>query len=80
MELSVGEMLKTISEAGVIGLLVLVGVGLVKKWWVVGWAYDDVRAERDEWKELALSGTRTTERAVEVVAKRTRAAKKDAEE
>ncbi len=66
MELSVREILSVISDGGVLGLLILILYGLQKRWWVVGWAYDEVRTERDEWKELALSGTRAAERAVDL--------------
>jgi hypothetical protein len=66
VEVSLPEILKTVGDAGVLGLLILILYGLTKKWWVVGWAYEEVRKERDEWKELALSGTRAAERAVDL--------------
>lgn len=61
-----GTITNIVQSGGVVGLLVLFMVGLVKRWWVVGWAYDDCRRERDEWKELALTGTRAAERAVDL--------------
>lgn len=53
-----------ISNAGLVGLLVLIIVGGAKRMWVFGWVYENALAEKDEWKELALSGTTVAEKAV----------------
>ena len=38
-------------KLGVISLLLLALIGGVKKWYVFGWQYDELKAERDElWK------------------------------
>lgn len=58
------EILKIISEAGVIGLLiVIVWTGLTKKW-VFGWYAEEIIKDRDEWKEAAKSGTYLAKTAV----------------
>jgi hypothetical protein len=71
VELSLRELLSVISDGGVLGLLIMILFGLVKRWWVVGWVYEDCAKERDEWKDLALSGTRAAEQAVTLAQKRT---------
>ncbi len=58
------QILNIINNFGVVGLLVLILAGGMRRWWVWGWTYDDIVAERDTWKDLALSGTSLAERAV----------------
>lgn len=70
--ISLKDILNFASDAGVIGLLVFVLVGGAKKWWVWGWSYEELVKDRDEWKELALSGTNLAERAVDLAAKKPR--------
>lgn len=48
------QVLVTIRDAGVVGLLVLVIVGGYRKWWAWGFLYDQVVKERDEWKDKYL--------------------------
>lgn len=40
-------------------------VGLLREWWVLGREYRRERADKEEWKKLALSGTKIAELAVE---------------
>jgi hypothetical protein len=62
--MTVVELVELFRDAGLLGALVLwIWMGL-KKLWVWGWAYDEMRKDRDEWKRLALSGARTAEAAV----------------
>lgn len=60
------QLLKAVSDAGVIGLLVVFVVGIVRRWWVPGWLYREKEAECNVWKELALQGTRLTGAAIKV--------------
>lgn len=53
-----------LGPAGVTVLLLLITFGGWKKWWVFGWQYKDMEAEKNEWKEAALRGTRVAERVV----------------
>jgi len=46
-----------------VALLVIIYTG-VRKIWVFGWYAREVKADRDEWKEAALRGTRVAERVV----------------
>lgn len=46
-----------------VALLIIIYTG-IKKIWVFGWYAREVRADRDEWKEAALRGTRVAERVV----------------
>ena len=58
------ELISVISDFGVIGLLVVIIATGFRRYWVFGWVYDQVRAERDEWKAMALEGCDLAERAV----------------
>ena len=69
--LDLPSVLKMASQAGVIGLLLIILVGGFRKWWVFGWQYKDaqdqikkVEAERDDWRNLALHGTNLAEQTV----------------
>lgn len=49
-------------------MFALVGIfAFYKKWIVPGWLYRDTVAEKNEWKDAALRGTRVAERAVSIV-------------
>lgn len=62
-----GGVLDYLSRGGVLGLLALVIVGSVRKWWVPAWYATELERERDEWKSMALSGTRLAERSSSVL-------------
>ena len=53
-----------VDKAGVVGVLILVIAGFVKKWWVLGWTYRECQDREHEWKRLALAGTRIAEHFV----------------
>ena len=60
----------------VAGLLGFVLYGGWRRWWVWGWAYKDVlerlatlERDRDEWKFMAMTGTRTAHTAVSLAEK-----------
>lgn len=60
------------SVAGPLGaFVVLCGFvwGLFKRWIVIGWTYQDMKEDRDRWREIALSGTKLAHRAVDVIDK-----------
>lgn len=48
-------------------LLIAVVWGGIKRWWVFGWAYEELKQERDEWKMLAKTGTMVAEAGVRTV-------------
>jgi hypothetical protein len=50
---SLAEWLDIAQRGGTLALGIIFCVGLAKKWWVVGSAYEEVRKERDEWQRLA---------------------------
>ncbi len=60
------EIIQTVRDAGVTGLLVFALIGGFRRWWVFGWQHNEVVKERDEWKRLALHGTNLSEKTVEV--------------
>jgi hypothetical protein len=65
------DILKIVSQAGVVGLLLIILVGGFRKWWVFGWQYKEaieqqkkIEQERDDWRNLALHGTNLAEQTV----------------
>ena len=50
-----------IQTGGVIAILILVIVGFVKKWWVMGWQYKAVEESNARWMELALKSANLVE-------------------
>ena len=63
-----------LSKADVVGILVFIIVSGMKKVWVFGWIYiqtmhdlEEMRSERDEWKELAWNNSGLAERAITIV-------------
>lgn len=69
-QITLSDILSTVRDAGVIGLLVIIIVGGHRKWWVWGYLYDQVLKERDEWKTLALRGTELADRMVTITKRR----------
>jgi hypothetical protein len=55
--------LQFVRDGGVIGLLIVIVIGNLRQWWVPNWVYQDAVRDRDEWKQLALSGTAIAEKS-----------------
>lgn len=51
-------------DAGVIGVLVIIIVGGIKKLWVWGWQYREMERDRDFWRDTALRALNISEAAV----------------
>lgn len=68
--ITLAQVLSTLRDAGVIGLLVMIILGGYKKWWVWGYLYEEAKKEADEWKEIALKGTELADRMVDISKKR----------
>jgi hypothetical protein len=67
------ELLKLISQGGVLGILIFMVFGGYKQWWVFGWTYREEKErtskaekERDDWRDLALHGTNLAEQTVDL--------------
>jgi len=56
-------------KLGIVGILFVALLGGMRKWWVWGWAYDQVVAERDEWKHLALKSFELASKVTEAAEK-----------
>ena len=63
----VATLSELIQTGGVVSLLLTFIVGGIRRWWVWGWQYDDLRKSHDEWKTIALAGSNLSRRAVEIV-------------
>lgn len=62
-----------IQSGGLIGLFIIILWGGIKKWWVFGWQYNELKErqvkmgeELNGWKELALRSTNLAESLQEV--------------
>lgn len=60
------QIVRVVSDLGIVGLLLVILVGGAKRWWVFGWQYDAKEREAEEWKELAIKGTEMSRNAVGV--------------
>ncbi len=72
-DVSVTDIFKWITSGGIVGILAFVLIGGYKGWWVFGWQYRDVQdrikkaeQERDDWRDIALTGTSMAERTVDL--------------
>lgn len=48
-----GEVVDYVVRGGLAVFLLLVIVGGAREWWVFGWTFRAVKAERDDWKRQA---------------------------
>lgn len=67
--MNAADILQTVRDAGVTGLLVFALIGGFRQWWVFGWHHREIVKEREEWKQLALYGTHLSEKSIEVAKK-----------
>lgn len=57
-----------LDKGGVVALLIGVIVGGIRQWWVFGHHYREMRADRDQWRALAMDGHTLNRRAVSALA------------
>jgi len=62
--MEINDILDIISQAGVVGILVIILAGGLRQWWVFGWLYRATIEERNEWKQIALRGVNLAEKGV----------------
>jgi len=72
-EVTITDIFKWVTSGGIVGVLLFVLVGGYKGWWVFGWQYkdaldriDQAEKERDDWRDIALTGTSMAERTVDL--------------
>lgn len=72
-ETTFADILKYVSQGGVLGLLFFILIGGYRQWWVFGWQYKEseertgkAEKERDDWRDLALHGTNLAEQTVDL--------------
>ena len=59
-------LLQTLASQGpLVAMLLFFLLGFVKRWWVLGWTYDEKAKSHDEYKALALKLLNVAERAVD---------------
>lgn len=63
--MTIGDLLQLADKAGTIVILLLVLLGAVKGWWITGREHQEALKREEEWKQLALTGTKLAERAVQ---------------
>lgn len=64
--MTIPELLDTITQGGVVGILIIIVVGGWRRWYVWKWTYDEIVADRDWWRTTALRGTVLAEKATDV--------------
>ena len=64
------EQWNALRDLGVAGLMAFALVGGFRKWYVWGWTYAEMVADRDRWRDLALRSSKTGETAVTILEKR----------
>jgi hypothetical protein len=60
-----GELFEVADKAGAILILLIILLGAVKGWWVTGWQYREAQNRENEWKQLALTGTKLAEQVAQ---------------
>lgn len=70
MNVDIFAMAEKLSGAGLTTIVLLILISGWKRIWVWGYQIDECRAERDEWKRMALRGTDFAERAVVLAEKK----------
>ena len=60
------DVLTVIRDGGAIGALGFITFAFIKGWIVPGHTYQDIIQDRDDWKEMALSGANAAERALDM--------------
>ena len=63
LDISLHEIVQTISDAGLLGMLLIIVYGAAQEWWVWGWLYREMRADRDYWRDIALRAAQIAEKA-----------------
>lgn len=67
-DLQWAEWLRASGGTGAVFLGLFV-IGLIRKWWVIGWIYEECRDEKNEWKNLSMRQTGNTGRALETASR-----------
>ena len=69
--MTVEQVIDLVSRGGVITLLIFIGWGGYKQWWVWGWVYRErqdtvirLREQRDEWQRMAMANSGIAEEAI----------------
>jgi uncharacterized ion transporter superfamily protein YfcC len=60
------ELLKDPNKLGVVGILALIIVAFVREWIIPGPAYQQMKKERDEFKDMVIRQAETVDRALKV--------------
>jgi hypothetical protein len=58
------ELVDLLNSGGVLAILVLIVVGGWRRWYVWRFNYEEVRQDRDWWRNMALRGTGISEQVV----------------
>lgn len=70
---TVQDLIRIITDTGLVGFMLIALFGGYKKWWVFGWSYKEsekraekLEKERDDWRDIALHGTALAEQTVDL--------------
>lgn len=59
-----------VQTGGTVGLLLLILIGGLRRWWVPGWAYDEKVNECNQWKTVAMRSMQISEEIVHETTRR----------
>lgn len=59
-----GSILDWVQRAGIVGVLLLILVGGARRWWVFGYQYDAMQADRDFYRTLTMRLLNVVDRSV----------------
>ena len=62
----VAPLIELVQAVGVLGLLVIALIGAYRRWYVFRPEFEDERADKLEWKSIALEALITAKRAADV--------------
>lgn len=65
--MTVGELVAVANQGGALPLMVLIIIAFVRRWVVTKAELDEMREDRDQWRESALRGTGMAETLVDTV-------------
>jgi len=66
------DVIAAIQAGGVTGLLALIIVAISKGWFTPRSYYEEMRRDRDDWKEIALSQTDAADKALNLMERQRR--------
>jgi hypothetical protein len=65
------ELLDQVGRIGAAGMLIAALIGGFRRWWVWGWQYQEMRDDRDQWRDIAIKGMTVAQGATTIATRGT---------